>query len=128
MKNVFLINQFDTYVLNIGMSDNLLSIEQITQYLKLSSHIIKVKKSAGTWEGKKEVTYIIVLGTKLRHDYFDRVLQTLCLISNQFCIAYKSNGTSTDKTTFVGNLSFNPSLYRNEIKDINFDESLFINY
>jgi hypothetical protein len=128
MKNVFLSNQFDTYILNIGMNDNSMSIEQIIDYLNLSSQVMEIKKSIGTWKGKKEITYIIVLCTRMHHNYFDRVLQTLCLISNQFCIAYKSNGTSTDKTTFVGNLSFNPSLYRNEIKDINFDNNLFINY
>jgi hypothetical protein len=127
MKNVFMTNQFDTYVLNIGMNDNLLSIEQIIDYLQLSSNIIRVKESQGTWEGQKEITYVIILGTRLRHDYFDKVLTTLCLISNQFCIAYKSNSNTTDKTTFTGNLVFNPSLYKSDINNITFDEALFIN-
>jgi hypothetical protein len=128
MRNVFMTNQFDTYVLNVGMLDNLLTIDEIVTYLKLSSNFINVKKAVGEWKGQKEKTFVIVLGTSIRYDSFSKVLETLCLISNQFCIAYKSNANAIDKTKFIGNLSFNPSLYKSDIKNITFDNELFINY
>lgn len=104
--------------LNIGLENNPLTDTDITKILWINGfYHMKTRIHVGTYLGNPERTLIIEGIYSRNEEQFIRVIEGLCLMLTQECIAAVVND--------VGALIYNPTFVGETIE---FDSDYFINY